>query len=349
MLFRFLILVHICAAFPLKCPEPAQWSFRARSHCPDPSKYFCLRNDHINGYSENCTVKKNVLRGGLDADICSSERYQPWPINFYTNISTNCMFLKSLCNEEGQVVYSKGNRNIDITCRCDYTRGYDFLVKPRNQCFCVPSKEDCSCFLKTCSKSTHKLSPDYECLHDDENITVSECKPILYKRAPNKNKTDSILTRQNISNKGLNIAFCIGVLIIEFCWQALKNIETVVDGVCRKLKITNITQKDVGLYCLEVLGHRSGPTDLIITPMFTSTIDTQQCTEGDKIELSCSVHTANIEVKWYKKDSELHQSNNILITSSGNQHTLTIVETTVKDSGHIVLRQKTWKWNFQSQ
>ncbi|CAC5389062.1 unnamed protein product [Mytilus coruscus] len=158
--------VRLCAAFPLKCPEPAQWSTRARGHCLDPSKYFCLKNDLINGYSENCTIfdflqpgRKNVLRGGLDADICSSERYQPWPIKFYTNVSTNCIFLKSTCNEEGQVIYGNGNRNTDITCRCDYNRGYDFVVKPRNPCFCVPSEEDCSCYLKMCQDSRYVLSP----------------------------------------------------------------------------------------------------------------------------------------------------------------------------------------------
>ncbi|CAG2235184.1 unnamed protein product [Mytilus edulis] len=153
-------------SFQFKCPEPAQWSLRARGHCTDPAKYFCLRNDLINGYSENCTVfdflqpgRKSVLRGGLDADICSSRRFQPWPITFYTNVSTNCIFLKSICNEEGQLIYRKGNRNLDTSCRCDYTRGYNFLFKPRNSCFCVPSKEDCSCYLKKCPKSTDMLSP----------------------------------------------------------------------------------------------------------------------------------------------------------------------------------------------
>lgn len=104
------------------------------------------------------TGRTSVLRGGIDADICPIERYQPWPINYNTNVSTNCIFLKSACNEEGQVIYSKGNRNTDITCRCDYTRDYDFIVKPRNLCFCVPSEEDCSCYLKLCPDSANTLS-----------------------------------------------------------------------------------------------------------------------------------------------------------------------------------------------
>lgn len=105
------------------------------------------------------TGRKNVLSGGLDADKCSLERFQPSQIIFYSNVSTNCSFLKSTCNEEGQVVYGKGNRTTDAICGCDYTRGYDFVMKPRNRCFCVPTLEDCSCYLNACSKSTDILSP----------------------------------------------------------------------------------------------------------------------------------------------------------------------------------------------
>lgn len=111
-------------------------------------------NDRISPLGKN-----SVLRGGLDADICSQERYHPWPIKFYTNLSTNCIFRKSVCSEEGQVVSDHGNRNTDTTCGCDYTRGYVFLAKPRNPCVCVPSEEDCSCYLKKCLDHTYFLSP----------------------------------------------------------------------------------------------------------------------------------------------------------------------------------------------
>lgn len=67
--------------------------------------------------------------------------------------------------------------------------------------------------------------------------------------------------------------------------------------------------------------------------MFTAKIDTQHCTEGNKIELTCTVYTDSIEVKWYKEKDELHRSKNILITSNGNQRTLTIPKTTIPDSG----------------
>lgn len=48
---------------------------------------------------------------------------------------------------------------------------------------------------------------------------------------------------------------------------ALENIEKFVDDVWKKIKITNITQKDVGMYCLEVAGHRSRLTKVIIKRM----------------------------------------------------------------------------------
>ncbi|CAC5417542.1 MYBPC1 [Mytilus coruscus] len=67
--------------------------------------------------------------------------------------------------------------------------------------------------------------------------------------------------------------------------------------------------------------------------MFTPKIHMYYCTEGDSIELSCSVYTDNIEVEWYKDVNELHECTNISITSNGNHRMLTILETTVTDSG----------------
>ncbi|CAC5372591.1 unnamed protein product [Mytilus coruscus] len=185
--------VHLCAAFPLKCPEPAQWALRANGHCADPSKYFCLQNDLFKGYSENCTRsvfqqpgRKAVLRGGIDAEICSRERFQPFPIRFYTNVSTHCIYLKSFCNEKGQVAYDHGNRNTDATCRCDYRRGFDFLIKPENPCFCKPSQEDCSCYLKICSNTSQILSPDYQCIDKTELTIVARCRSIPDEKSHNE-------------------------------------------------------------------------------------------------------------------------------------------------------------------
>lgn len=55
----------MCSSFKLKCPNHSQWSLRARAFCPsDPSKYSCIQNEHIKGYTEGCSVAE-FERGGL--------------------------------------------------------------------------------------------------------------------------------------------------------------------------------------------------------------------------------------------------------------------------------------------
>lgn len=88
---------------------------------------------------------------------CKAGRYQP--IVFTTHGNSGCIFLKSNCDGDGQIVYNNGTSNNDIACRCDYTKGYVFVSKPKHSCFCIPSEEDCSCFRVKCTK----LSPGEPC------------------------------------------------------------------------------------------------------------------------------------------------------------------------------------------
>ena len=39
----------------------------------------------------------------------------------------------------------------DTTCRCDYTKGYTFVTRPKHICYCVPTEEDCSCYRPICA------------------------------------------------------------------------------------------------------------------------------------------------------------------------------------------------------
>ncbi|CAG2214379.1 unnamed protein product [Mytilus edulis] len=158
-------IFSICYGYDMQCPDQTQRSTRASAICVDPLKYSCLddssksyyvNNKKIIGYSENCTRfdkegagKKIVIRGGLDGIKCDKYRYQPIP--FLTNVSHQCLFQKSLCTEEGQVVANDSMTNTDVSCRCDYTKGYVFLYRPAHPCFCIPSDEDCSCYLKKCN------------------------------------------------------------------------------------------------------------------------------------------------------------------------------------------------------
>ncbi|VDI55554.1 Hypothetical predicted protein [Mytilus galloprovincialis] len=310
-------MVHVCAAFPLKCPEPAQWSLRARSHCPDPSKYFCLKNDLINGYSENCTVfdflqpgRKHVLRGGLDADPCSSERFQPWPITFYTNVSTDCIFLKSICNEEGQVIYDHGNRNTDITCRCDYTRGYDFIVKPRNPCFCIPSEEDCSCHLKMCQDSRYVLSPGYGCIHSNKNTSINLCKPIFYERInreSNQSDFEEILRVRNISTAE-NYLTTVAILV-----------------TCISLAVLFLSYPLAKFLANCYIEHNFFSKALSIEPA-------EEVIEGNDISISCEIIQKNMGGTWYKNKSPLISTTRLASDINEKKHTLKIRNAELSDS-----------------
>lgn len=94
---------------------------------------------------------KYVLRGQPDFTPCSTDRYQPNTL--WSNASNQCIFKKSQCIENGQCLYQNRTSDFDRSCRCDYSRGYAFVAKPKNVCFCIPSEEDCSCFKKFCPQN----------------------------------------------------------------------------------------------------------------------------------------------------------------------------------------------------
>lgn len=69
-----------------------------------------------------------------------------------------CQYQKHVCSEEGQIVVDKGSNVRDIKCRCDYRKGYAFVIKPKDECTCSPSVEDCSCYQKPCQNNSLILS-----------------------------------------------------------------------------------------------------------------------------------------------------------------------------------------------
>lgn len=89
-----------------------------------------------------------VLYGGLNGKLCSADRYQPFL--FWTNGSSDCTFQKSLCKEEGQLISTERSTSKDATCRCDNSRGYSFVLQPKHTTYCLPSEEDCSCYIQQC-------------------------------------------------------------------------------------------------------------------------------------------------------------------------------------------------------
>ncbi|CAC5375757.1 unnamed protein product [Mytilus coruscus] len=123
---------------------------------------------------------KIVWSGNFDGQTCDTKRYQP--ISHFNLDGSNCIFQKSSCNGEGQITVEDGSPRTDRRCRCDYRRGYAFVSEPSNKCNCIPSNEDCSCYLKHCP-FLHKLSPDYKCVWQDDLQYSFNCTTMLERGA----------------------------------------------------------------------------------------------------------------------------------------------------------------------
>ena len=136
--------------FDLRCPDSSQWNLRANVYnCSEVFNYLCLYDDFNLNYSESCEKEYFARRGTkilrspvINVGDCSNNRYQP--LKFTTNGNSDCVFLKSFCEEEGQVIANNGTSSTDRSCRCDYTRGYVYVTPPSDICSCVPSSEDCT-------------------------------------------------------------------------------------------------------------------------------------------------------------------------------------------------------------
>lgn len=112
----------------------------------------------IHSHSIQCVFEffvvglKYVISGSYRNVKCSQERYQP--ITFWSTRNTDCLYSKSTCSYTGQIVSDKMSTIADSSCRCDYRRNYAFVSQPRNPCYCTPSIEDCSCYIKHCPYNT---------------------------------------------------------------------------------------------------------------------------------------------------------------------------------------------------
>ena len=111
---------------------------------------------------------KRVYSRNFNRRPCNDTRYQP--IKFVTNGNSDCIFRKSLCTEEGQILFTNGTTETDSTCRCDYIQGYAFVAVPRNKCSCLPSDEDCSCYKKKCQGIGYYLSAGITLSHLDHYL-----------------------------------------------------------------------------------------------------------------------------------------------------------------------------------
>ncbi|XP_076070588.1 uncharacterized protein LOC143042207 isoform X1 [Mytilus galloprovincialis] len=197
------------SGFSFHCPVQSHWKHIAEHRCGSVDSYFCLfnRNDHY--FTEFCRKQSDFeapgqklivagsSNGTLQGADCNSEFYQPF--KFLSSGSSRCVYEKSYCSGEGQVVFTNGTLENDRSCRCDYTRGYDFVNKPRHRCYCAPSEEDCSCHLKLC-QSNYILSPDYECLNENEWKPNFHCNLISTVVLPKDTETSLSVDKSSLEN-----------------------------------------------------------------------------------------------------------------------------------------------------
>ena len=142
-----------------KCPATTQRHFMndvGKAICTNGNVYTCLRDDLNKGYTDGCFVNDfqhagrfSVLRGGVDAVICSKGTYQPHNIKYRANASAHCMFKVNHCSEKGQSVKDEANKNMDNTCVCNFDNGFSFVNSKLTKVNgCMPLEQDCSCYHK---------------------------------------------------------------------------------------------------------------------------------------------------------------------------------------------------------
>lgn len=173
-----LLIQTLDTKYDFFCPSRSQWIQRATENCTDSGYYHCLLDTVAKEWREFClspveytTGRMAVHSGNLNAVLCSSIRYMPFI--FVSNMSDECLYQKSKCNEEGQITYENRSTTYDTSCLCDFTKGYAFVTTPTNKCFCIPSEEDCSCYKKICEDQI--LSSDYTCMQRTQTLYGTQC------------------------------------------------------------------------------------------------------------------------------------------------------------------------------
>lgn len=84
----------------------------------------------------------------INDEVCIPQQFQPFVI--LSTDANKCIYTKDLCAEKGQVIFNNGTASENSRCRCDYRKGYLFVTKPQNICYCDPVQEDCACVLADC-------------------------------------------------------------------------------------------------------------------------------------------------------------------------------------------------------
>ncbi|XP_071128028.1 carboxy-terminal kinesin 2-like [Mytilus edulis] len=248
-----IILVFSSESYRLRCPDRSQRQLRTSVFCKNSSRllYTCLYDTNQLSFSEQCNRnpdfvtpgERYVISGNLRNVDCSSKRYQPFRL--WSNVSGECLYKKSLCDGEGQVVFNNGSLIEDRRCRCDYTKGYAFIKRPKYNCSCIPSEEDCSCYISTCPDSS-VLSSDYECVEKKRQVDlkcplmVIENRSLLIPEIKRKQEKMKQLSDIFIAMNGmcfLILAYIVLAITIIVFWNRIHNKDIDVEN-CRKPSAT---------------------------------------------------------------------------------------------------------------
>lgn len=261
IIFIFILVDCIIGALPtlnFKCPQYVQRYIQSQVVCPrNPLDYSCLCNtENTNCSTRNEEVaqeycsndkpefagigQKYVWSGGLRNIKCSSERFQPLGFNLWQNVSSQCIFLKSFCNEEGQVIHINGSAEKDVSCRCDHTRGYAFVANNNtDKSSCKSLEEDCSCYMKKCLfKET--LSEDYSCILSSNKNILSRNQPVV--AATRQSTVEHVDLTVNITENNYRINYKNGLTGLIFLFIIIGSCLMIVFLLCD----LNIKCKD---YC----------------------------------------------------------------------------------------------------
>ncbi|XP_071143958.1 uncharacterized protein [Mytilus edulis] len=220
----FFQIIALTFVYELKCPAPGHWRLRARKFYCGQS-YVCLLRSPENSYRETCdgldyssTGSKLIFEPYFNKAGCSFERYQPFP--FSTDGNNKCVYKKSFCNEQGQIVYREGSTINDTTCRCDSSQGYIFVTTPKHNCYCLPLEEDCSCHKIICGNEENPCPFNHVI---GTAVRNKSCQEIIVRTSQPKNLSSPLENRfkdvRNYYNEGrtykLNcIYFTVALLIV---------------------------------------------------------------------------------------------------------------------------------------
>lgn len=155
---------------------------------------------NLNIYTKFCQKKLDTCeiswkKGNVVGDEFSAERNQIFELQYHGN--NTLVYKHSFCKDEGLVTYRNESKTISAQCRCDHTKGFAFISKTKQTCYCTPAIEDCSCFRKECIPN-FKLSPDYECISIDSKEDQSTCSSLETRPLIHFNSRTPELEQRNI-------------------------------------------------------------------------------------------------------------------------------------------------------